>query len=155
MRCVVSCGGTSFPWLVFLFGALLWGSMIHKHTERWIWQGRTSDVSWNWEKYYVLYQSTETKTNEQRKSRRGRQYNDQATTITTITTTNQLGDGRRKVGDKHHQRITRWRRYHSGSVQFSHQHVDGRPREVTEGVVVGDKDSELPCGVAEVVGVVT
>ena len=24
----VSCGGTSFPWIVFFFGALLWGSMI-------------------------------------------------------------------------------------------------------------------------------
>ena len=33
MRCVVSCGSTSFPWLVLFFGALLWGSMIHKHTE--------------------------------------------------------------------------------------------------------------------------
>ena len=32
MRCVVSCGSTSLPWLVFFFGALLWGSMIHKHT---------------------------------------------------------------------------------------------------------------------------
>ena len=30
MRCVVSCGSTSFPWLVFFFGALLWVSMIHK-----------------------------------------------------------------------------------------------------------------------------
>ena len=47
MRCVVSCGRTSFPWLVFLFGALLWGSMIHKHTGRWIWQGSASVVSWN------------------------------------------------------------------------------------------------------------
>ena len=36
MRCVVSCGGTSFPLLVFFFGALPWGSMIHKHTGRWI-----------------------------------------------------------------------------------------------------------------------
>ena len=36
MRCVVSCGSTSFPWLVFFFGAQLWGSMIHKHTGRWI-----------------------------------------------------------------------------------------------------------------------
>ena len=26
---LVSCGSTSFPWLVFFFGALLWGSMIH------------------------------------------------------------------------------------------------------------------------------
>ena len=35
MRHIVSCGSTSFPWLVFFFGALLWGSMIHKHTGRW------------------------------------------------------------------------------------------------------------------------
>ena len=34
MRCVGSCGSTSFPWLVFFFGALQWGSMIHKHTGR-------------------------------------------------------------------------------------------------------------------------
>ena len=33
-------GSTSFPWLVFFFGALLWGSMIHKHTGRWMWQGK-------------------------------------------------------------------------------------------------------------------
>ena len=46
MRCVVSCGSTSFPWLVFFFGALLWGSMIHKHTRRWMWQGSASDVFW-------------------------------------------------------------------------------------------------------------
>ena len=39
MRCLVSCGSTSFPWLVFFFGALLWGSLIHKHAGRWIWQG--------------------------------------------------------------------------------------------------------------------
>ena len=39
-----------WPWLVFFFGALLWGSMIHKHTERWIWQGSASVVPWNWEK---------------------------------------------------------------------------------------------------------
>ena len=26
----------AFPWLVFLFGALLCGSMIHKHTGKWI-----------------------------------------------------------------------------------------------------------------------
>ena len=32
--CVVSCGSTSFPWLVFFFGALLWGSMIHKQACR-------------------------------------------------------------------------------------------------------------------------
>ena len=36
MRCVVSCSSTSFPWPVFFSGALLWGSMIHKHTERWM-----------------------------------------------------------------------------------------------------------------------
>ena len=36
MRYVVSCGSTSFPRLVFLFGALLLGSMIHKHTGRWM-----------------------------------------------------------------------------------------------------------------------
>ena len=51
MRCRVSCGSTSFPWLVFFFGALLWGSMIHKHTGRWMWQGSASVVSWSWEKY--------------------------------------------------------------------------------------------------------
>ena len=38
MRCVVSCSSTSFPWLVFFFGALLWGSVIHKHTGKWMWQ---------------------------------------------------------------------------------------------------------------------
>ena len=32
----------SFPWLVFFFGALLWGSMIHKHTGRWMWQWSAS-----------------------------------------------------------------------------------------------------------------
>ena len=48
-RCVVSCGSTSFPWLVLFFGALLWGSMIHKHTGKWMWQGSASVVSWNWE----------------------------------------------------------------------------------------------------------
>ena len=55
MRCVVSYGSTSFPWFVFFFGALLWGSLIHKHTQRWLqrwlWQGNASIVSWNWEKY--------------------------------------------------------------------------------------------------------
>ena len=49
-RCVVFCGNTSFPWLVFFFAALLWGSMIHKHTGGWMWQGSASTVSWNWEK---------------------------------------------------------------------------------------------------------
>ena len=52
VRCVVSCDSTSFPWLVFFFGALLWESMIHKHTGRWMWQGSASGVSWNWEKYF-------------------------------------------------------------------------------------------------------
>ena len=33
MRCVVSCGSTSFPWRVFFFGALLCGSMIHSIQE--------------------------------------------------------------------------------------------------------------------------
>ena len=28
MRCLVSCSSTSFPWLVFLFGALLWSLWI-------------------------------------------------------------------------------------------------------------------------------
>ena len=28
MRCVISCGSTSFPWLVLFFGALLWGSAV-------------------------------------------------------------------------------------------------------------------------------
>ena len=51
MRCVVSCRNTSFPRLVFFFGVLLWGSMIHKHTGRWMWQASASVVSWSWEKY--------------------------------------------------------------------------------------------------------
>ena len=51
MRCVISCGSTSFPWLVIFFGALLWGSMIHKYTGRWMWQGSALVVSWNWERY--------------------------------------------------------------------------------------------------------
>ena len=42
MKCVVFCGSTSFLWLVFSNGALLWGSMIHKHTGRWMWQGCAS-----------------------------------------------------------------------------------------------------------------
>ena len=50
-RPVVSCSSTSFKWLVFFFGALLWGSMIHKHAGRCVWQGSTSVVPWNWEKY--------------------------------------------------------------------------------------------------------
>ena len=44
MRCVASCGSISFPWLVFIFGALLWGSIIHKHTGRCMWQRSASDV---------------------------------------------------------------------------------------------------------------
>ena len=51
MRCVLSCGSTSFAWCVFFFGALLWGSTIHTHPGRWMWQGSTSVVSWSWEKY--------------------------------------------------------------------------------------------------------
>ena len=51
MRRVISCGGTSFSWLVFFFGALLWGSMIYKHRGRRMWLGSVSDVSWNREKY--------------------------------------------------------------------------------------------------------
>ena len=34
VRCVVSYSSTSFPRLVFFFGVLLWGSMIHKHAGR-------------------------------------------------------------------------------------------------------------------------
>ena len=34
MRCLVSFGSISFPWLVFFLGALLLGSTIHKHTGR-------------------------------------------------------------------------------------------------------------------------
>ena len=51
MRCIVSCGNTPFPWLVFFFGALLWGSKTHKHTGRWMWQGSASVVSWKWDEY--------------------------------------------------------------------------------------------------------
>ena len=51
LRCVVSCGSISLPWFVFFFGALLWGFMIHKHTGRWMWQGSTLVVYWNWERY--------------------------------------------------------------------------------------------------------
>ena len=50
MRYIISCGSSSFQWLVF-FGALLWGSMIHKHTGIWMWQGSAPVISWNWEKY--------------------------------------------------------------------------------------------------------
>ena len=53
-RCVAFCGSTSFPWLVFFLGALLWGSMIHKHTGRWMWQGNASVISRNWEEYSCL-----------------------------------------------------------------------------------------------------
>ena len=45
MRCVVSCGSNSFPWFVFFFWALLWGSMIHKHTEIWMRHVSASVVS--------------------------------------------------------------------------------------------------------------
>ena len=51
MKCVVSCGSISFPRLVFFFGALPEGSMIHKHTGRWMWQGSASVLSWSWVKY--------------------------------------------------------------------------------------------------------
>ena len=37
-----TCGSSTFPWLVFFFAALLWGSIIHKHTGRWVWEGSTS-----------------------------------------------------------------------------------------------------------------
>ena len=50
MRCLIPCGSTAFPWLVFFFAALLWGSTIYKQTRRWMWQGSASVVSWNWEK---------------------------------------------------------------------------------------------------------
>ena len=52
MRCVVYC--TSFSWLVFFFGALLWEHMIHKHTGKWMWQGSASVVSLNWYKSPVI-----------------------------------------------------------------------------------------------------
>ena len=55
VRFIVSCGSTSFPWLVFFFLALLWGSMIHKHTGRWMWQEGTSVISWNWKKKYSCH----------------------------------------------------------------------------------------------------
>ena len=51
MRCVVSSSSTSFPWLVFFFAAVLWGSIIHRHTGRWMWRRTASVVSWNWETY--------------------------------------------------------------------------------------------------------
>ena len=38
-------------WLGFFFGALLWGSMIHKYAGRWMWQRSASVISWSWEKY--------------------------------------------------------------------------------------------------------
>ena len=50
MVCIWKCGSTSFPRLVYYFRGLLWGSMFHKHTERWRWQWSVSVVSWNWEK---------------------------------------------------------------------------------------------------------
>ena len=36
--------------LYSFFEALLWGSMIHKNTGWWMWQGSISVVPWNWEK---------------------------------------------------------------------------------------------------------
>ena len=54
------CGSTSFPWLVFFFGTLLWESMIHKHTGRWLWQGSTSVVSLNWEKCFCCFKLVST-----------------------------------------------------------------------------------------------
>ena len=57
MRCIVSCGSTSFPWLVFFFGVLLWGSMIHKRVGKWMWQGSTSVVFWNWEEILLSFQT--------------------------------------------------------------------------------------------------
>ena len=50
MRCVASCGSTSIPWLVFVIEALLWGSIINKHTERLNCQRSALVVSWNREK---------------------------------------------------------------------------------------------------------
>ena len=50
MRCIVSSSTTSFPWLIFFFAAVLWGSMIHKHTRRWVWRGSAVIISWKWEK---------------------------------------------------------------------------------------------------------
>ena len=41
-------------WLVFFSAALLWGSMIHRHAGRWMWQGSASVVSWNWETCFCL-----------------------------------------------------------------------------------------------------
>ena len=46
----ISCDSISYPWLVFFFGAQLRGSMIRKHTRRWMWQESASDVFWKWEK---------------------------------------------------------------------------------------------------------
>ena len=60
MRCVVSRGSTSLPWLVLFFAALLWRSMIHKYTGRWIWQGSTWVVSRNWEKCSRRYKLVST-----------------------------------------------------------------------------------------------
>ena len=48
MGCIVSYGSTSFLWLVFFFGALLWGSMIHKHTGRWMCQGSAPPLFLNY-----------------------------------------------------------------------------------------------------------
>ena len=38
-RRIISYSSTSFPCLIFFFATLPWGSMIHKHTGRWISQG--------------------------------------------------------------------------------------------------------------------
>ena len=56
MRCVVPCGSTSFPWFVFFFGVLLWGSMIHKLTGRWMWQG------YMWQEIHQSYLGAERNT---------------------------------------------------------------------------------------------
>ena len=47
MRCASSSDITSFPWLVSSVD-LLSGSIFHKRTKRWTWQGSTSALSWNW-----------------------------------------------------------------------------------------------------------
>ena len=44
---MVSCGSTPFPWLVFIFVALLWGPMIYRRTGRWMWKGSASVIFWN------------------------------------------------------------------------------------------------------------
>ena len=44
MRYAVFCGIILFPWLVFFFTAQQWGSMIQKHTGRWMWQECVSHI---------------------------------------------------------------------------------------------------------------